>query len=113
MRTRQRCSKIVNMKTENQKRSSSWKLRKKASFNCYQRQRWSRENQYYHKSGHSIKQDGLKVALDVDFGLANIDVLFGIIPKYTMLDLIHEERIFLKYLLMGPIISSSFQRIRC
>lgn len=40
---------------------------------------------------------GLKVViLDVDFGLANIDVLFGLVPKYTMLDLIHDEKNILK-----------------
>ena len=46
---------------------------------------------------------GLKVViLDADFGLANIDVLFGIIPKYTLLDLIHEEKTIFEVLTDGP-----------
>ena len=46
---------------------------------------------------------GLKVViLDVDFGLANIDVLFGIVPKYTMLDLIHDEKSIFEVLTDGP-----------
>lgn len=51
----------------------------------------------------ALSRMGLKVAiLDVDFGLANIDVLFGIIPKYTMLDLIHEEKDIFEVLTDGP-----------
>ncbi len=41
----------------------------------------------------ALSKKGLKVViLDVDFGLANIDVLFGIVPKYSLLDLIHDEK---------------------
>ncbi|MCX7842611.1 MAG: MinD/ParA family protein [Clostridia bacterium] len=42
------------------------------------------------------------VILDVDFGLANIDVLFGIIPKYTLLDVIHNDMSILEILAEGP-----------
>lgn len=42
------------------------------------------------------------VILDVDFGLANIDVLFGIVPKYTLLDLIHDEKTIFDILADGP-----------
>lgn len=51
----------------------------------------------------ALSRMGLKVAiLDVDFGLANIDVLFGIVPKYTMLDLIHDEKSIFEVLTDGP-----------
>ncbi len=51
----------------------------------------------------AISRMGLKVViLDVDFGLGNIDVLFGIVPKYTLLDLIHEEKSILEVLTDGP-----------
>lgn len=46
---------------------------------------------------------GLKVViLDADFGLANIDVLFGVIPKYTLLDLIHGDKTIFEILTDGP-----------
>lgn len=51
----------------------------------------------------ALSKMGLKVViLDVDFGLANIDVLFGIIPKHTLLDLIHEEKTIFEVLTDGP-----------
>jgi len=51
----------------------------------------------------ALSRMGLKVAiLDVDFGLANIDVLLGIVPKYTLLDLIHEEKSIFEVLTDGP-----------
>lgn len=51
----------------------------------------------------SLSKMGLKVViLDADFGLANIDVLFGIIPKYTLLDLIHDEKTIFEVLTDGP-----------
>ncbi len=51
----------------------------------------------------AISKMGLKVViLDVDFGLGNIDVLFGIVPKYTLLDLIHEEKSIFEVLTDGP-----------
>ena len=40
--------------------------------------------------------------LDVDFGLANIDLLFGIAPKYTLLDLIRDEKSIFEVLTDGP-----------
>ena len=51
----------------------------------------------------ALSKMGLKVViLDVDFGLANIDVLFGLVPKYTMLDLIHDEKNIFEVLTDGP-----------
>lgn len=40
--------------------------------------------------------------LDADFGLANIDVLFGMIPKYTLVDVIHNRKNILEVLTDGP-----------
>jgi flagellar biosynthesis protein FlhG len=46
---------------------------------------------------------GYKVTiLDADFGLANIDVLFGIIPRFTLVDVIQEKRNILEVLSDGP-----------
>lgn len=42
------------------------------------------------------------VILDADFGLANIDVLFGIIPQYTLLDVIQDKKNILEVLSEGP-----------
>jgi flagellar biosynthesis protein FlhG len=42
------------------------------------------------------------VILDADFGLANIDVLFGIVPQYTLLDVITNKRNILEVLTDGP-----------
>lgn len=51
----------------------------------------------------ALSKMGLKVViLDVDFGLANIDVLFGIVSKYTMLDLIHDQKNIFDVLTEGP-----------
>lgn len=40
--------------------------------------------------------------LDADFGLSNIDVLFGIIPKFTLLDVIRKEKNIIEVLSDGP-----------
>lgn len=40
--------------------------------------------------------------LDADFGLANIDILLGIIPKYTLVDVIYNEKNILEVLSDGP-----------
>jgi len=46
---------------------------------------------------------GYKVLIiDADFGLANIDVLFGIIPKYSLVDVIRGERNIDEVLSDGP-----------
>ncbi|HOK42063.1 MAG TPA: MinD/ParA family protein [Thermoclostridium caenicola] len=51
----------------------------------------------------ALSRLGLRVViLDVDFGLANIDLLFGITPKYTLLDLIREEKSIFEVLTDGP-----------
>jgi len=51
----------------------------------------------------SLSELGLRVViLDADFGLANIDVLFGIIPQYTLVDVIHNRKNILEVLSDGP-----------
>jgi len=53
--------------------------------------------------GIALSELGLKVIiLDADFGLANIDVLFGMVPKHTLLDVIHSEKNILQVLSDGP-----------
>ncbi len=42
------------------------------------------------------------IILDGDFGLANIDVLFGIIPKYSLVDIIYNRKNILEVLTDGP-----------
>lgn len=42
------------------------------------------------------------VILDADFGLANIDILFGIVPKYTLYDVISGNKNILEVLCEGP-----------
>jgi len=42
------------------------------------------------------------IILDADFGLANIDVLFGIIPRFTLADVINNRKNILEVLTEGP-----------
>jgi flagellar biosynthesis protein FlhG len=42
------------------------------------------------------------VILDADFGLANIDVLFGIVPQHTLVDLFRDDRSIFDVLTNGP-----------
>ncbi len=51
----------------------------------------------------ALSQMGQKVIiLDVDFGLANIDVLFGIFTKNSLVDIIHNDKNILEVLTDGP-----------
>lgn len=51
----------------------------------------------------ALSKMGLRVViLDVDFGLANIDVLMGLTTKYTLVDLIRGERNIFEVLTDGP-----------
>lgn len=51
----------------------------------------------------ALSDQGLRVViLDADFGLANIDVLFGIVPQYTLVDVIHNRKNILEVLADGP-----------
>lgn len=53
--------------------------------------------------GIALSELGLRVIiLDADFGLANIDVLFGIIPKLSLADVIHDRKNILEILSDGP-----------
>jgi len=40
--------------------------------------------------------------LDADFGLANIDILLGIVPKYTLVDVLYDKKNILEVLTDGP-----------
>ncbi|HZJ77032.1 MAG TPA: MinD/ParA family protein [Oscillospiraceae bacterium] len=42
------------------------------------------------------------VIIDADLGLANIDVVLGIIPKYTLFDVIHNDRSIEEIMVTGP-----------
>lgn len=42
------------------------------------------------------------VIMDADFGFANIDILFGIIPEYTLLDVIYNRKGIMEILSKGP-----------
>lgn len=51
----------------------------------------------------ALSQKGYRVVIiDADFGLSNVDVLFGIVPKYTLLDSINSEKSILDILCEGP-----------
>jgi flagellar biosynthesis protein FlhG len=42
------------------------------------------------------------VLLDADFGLANLDILFGLLPKFTIEHVIHGERVIEEIITEGP-----------
>jgi len=51
----------------------------------------------------ALSEQGYRVIiLDADFGFANIDVLFGIVPKYTLLDVVKNKKTILEILTDGP-----------
>lgn len=51
----------------------------------------------------ALSEMGYRVTiLDADFGLANIDILFGIITKYSLVDVIHNKKNILEVLSDGP-----------
>jgi flagellar biosynthesis protein FlhG len=51
----------------------------------------------------ALSEQGFRIViLDADFGLANIDVLFGIVPQYTMLDMIKNQKSIIEILADGP-----------
>jgi flagellar biosynthesis protein FlhG len=51
----------------------------------------------------ALSEQGFRIViLDADFGLANIDVLFGIVPRYTMLDMIKNQKSIIEILAEGP-----------
>lgn len=51
----------------------------------------------------ALSELGKKVAvIDADLGLANIEVLFGISPKYTLLDVVNGSRNIFDVLSIGP-----------
>ena len=51
----------------------------------------------------ALSEQGYRVViLDADFGLANIDVLFGIVPQHTLLDVVRNRKNILEILTDGP-----------
>jgi len=51
----------------------------------------------------ALSQKGFRVVIiDADLGLSNIDVVFGIVPKYTLLDSVNSEKSILDILCDGP-----------
>lgn len=48
------------------------------------------------------KQGKRVIIFDADFGLANIEVMFGIIPKYTLADLMFKGRDLKDIITEGP-----------
>lgn len=51
----------------------------------------------------ALSQKGHRVVIiDADLGLSNIDVVFGIVPKYTLLDTVNSEKGILDILCDGP-----------
>lgn len=51
----------------------------------------------------ALSKMGLRVViLDVDFGLANIDIMLGLTTKYTLVDLLRGERNIFEVLTDGP-----------
>lgn len=51
----------------------------------------------------ALSELGVKVAvIDADFGLANIDVLLGIAPRFTLLDVMKKNRNIFEVLATGP-----------
>lgn len=50
-----------------------------------------------------LQKQGKKVVIfDADFGLANVEVIFGILPKYNILDLIFNQMSIFDVLTEGP-----------
>lgn len=51
----------------------------------------------------ALSQKGYRVVIiDADLGLSNIDVVFGIVPQYSLLDLINSNKGILDILCEGP-----------
>ena len=51
----------------------------------------------------ALSQKGNRVVIiDADLGLSNVDVVFGIVPKYTLLDCVNGEKGILEILCDGP-----------
>ena len=51
-----------------------------------------------------FKRMGKRVIIfDADFGLANVEVIFGIVPKYNMFDMIYDNKDITDILTQGPL----------
>mgnify|MGYP002515700321 CR=1 FL=1 len=50
-----------------------------------------------------LKKEGKKVViLDADFGLANIEIMFGTVPKHNLSDLIYQGKNIREIITWGP-----------
>lgn len=51
----------------------------------------------------ALRELGLRViVIDADFGLSNVDILFGIVPQYTLADVINEEKNIIEVMAEEP-----------
>jgi len=51
-----------------------------------------------------LRKKGKKVIIfDADFGLANVEVIFGIVPKYNLFDIIYNNKTITEVLTNGPL----------
>ena len=51
-----------------------------------------------------LRKAGKRVIIfDADFGLANVEVMFGVIPKYTLADVIYENQTIKSIISNGPL----------
>ena len=48
------------------------------------------------------KRDKRVIILDADFGLANIEIMFGTVPKYNLSDLIYQGKNIREIITRGP-----------
>jgi len=54
--------------------------------------------------GIQLRKMGKKVIIfDADFGLANVEVIFGIVPKYNLFDIIYNNKTIREVLTDGPL----------
>lgn len=52
----------------------------------------------------ALSKLGKRVSIiDADLGLANVDVMMGIVPKYTLLDVIHQGKTLEEIIIEGPL----------
>lgn len=52
---------------------------------------------------HFKKMGKRVIIFDADFGLANVEVIFGIVPKYNMFDMIYNNKSITDILTSGPL----------
>ncbi len=69
----------------------------------HKRERRCRKIKYKHQSGDPVKKLGQRVViLDADFGLANIEIMFGAVPQFNLSDLIYKGKDITEIITWGP-----------